>query len=271
LSRFQTPVEPAFRRGSFKAGRFIPIFCLLVLFCSCGIDDYIYLYPVQESDISVRLVEEATVKLPSAQTSEGPYFTHFAIYYRIYISDLLTDSVTPNMMQTVNTTLSNDYNAIYPSTSNNSSSTSVNTNVGSLFSTRRYYELALDGINIESLLDGASQGQLLSINFPPNEANIVSPSLSMGGGTAYNLRRSNGSNTFNPQPNLNFINTSELNRPENAIPTVNADVVDKPNISGPRHAYVSFYIVKIGRDTNTLSTIYSAPTFIGVLRLPNDS
>ncbi|MDR1099523.1 MAG: hypothetical protein LBL28_03495 [Treponema sp.] len=248
------------------------IFCLLglVLFSTCGIDDYIYLYPVQESAINVRLVEEATVTLPPAQTSEGPYFTHFVIYYRIYISELRIDSVTPDIMRTVNTALSNDYNAIYPSTSNNSSSTSVNTNVGSLFSTRRYYELALDGTNIESLLDDTAQGQTLTISFP-NQINVI-PSLSRGGGTAYNLRRSNGSNTFNPQPpTLNFINTAELNRPENAIPTVNADVADQQGISGPRYAYVSLYIVKIGRDTNTLSTIYSAPTFIGVLRLPNDS
>jgi hypothetical protein len=238
--------------------------------CTCGIDDYIYLYPVQEGNINVRLTEEATIILPSASLDEVQYFTNFTIFYRIYISDLPVNStITANMMQTINTTLYNDYNAIYPSTSNNSSSTSVNTNVGSLFSNRRYYELALDGSTIESFLDDSAQGQTLTIAFP---AQInVSPSINITGGGTYSLQRSNGNNTFNPQPNLNFINTDELNRTDNAIPTVNADVVDKPGISGPRIAYVSMYIVKMGRDSNTLATIYSAPTFIGILKLPDET
>jgi hypothetical protein len=171
-------------------------------------------------------------------------------------------------MRTINTTLYSDYNGIYPSTSGNSSSTSVNTSVASLFSSRRYYELELEGANIESILGRDSQGLELELMFP----NLINtrPVLRIGGAD-YVLLRSTGNDTFIPQPDLYFINSTELNRPENATTTVNGDVVDKAGISGTRYAYVSLYIAKIGRDDNTLATIYSAPTFIGVLKLPDSS
>jgi hypothetical protein len=238
---------------------------------SCGIEDYIYLYPVQGGNINVRLTENAAIRLPSADSSESLYFTNFAIYYRIYVSDELISSEinTTEQMRTINQTLYSDYNSIYPSTSSNSSSsTSVNTSVGSLFSSRRYYELELENVNIESVLDSGALGQNLDISFP-NLINIK-PALSIGG-SEYPLWRSTGNNTFNPQPDRFFVNTSELNRTENANTTFNGDVVDKPGISGKRYAYVSMYITKIGRDTNTLATIYSSPTFIGILKLPDDS
>jgi hypothetical protein len=253
---------------------FLPLLVALgagVCTLSCGIEDYIYLYPVQEGNINVRFTENAAIRLPPADFNESRYFTHFAIYYRIYVSDELISSeiTTTEQMRTINTTLYSDYNSIYPSTSSNSSSTSVNTSVASLFSSRRYYELELEGETIESVLDDSAQGEELSINFP----NLMNtrPSLAIGG-AEYTLWRSTGNNTFTPQPDRYFLNSTELNRTENATTTVNGDVVDKPGISGKRYAYVSMYITKIGWDTGTtFTTIYSAPTFIGILKLPDDS
>jgi hypothetical protein len=248
-------------------------FCILAAgaLCTCGMDDYIYLYPVQEGNITIRLTEEATVRLPPPISSEVAYFTHFTIYYRIYISESPASSEinTPELMRTFNESLANDYSAIYPSTSNNASSTTVNTAIGSLFSGRRYYELALSGgTSIESILDSSAQGEELVITFP-GQIN-VRPTFTIGGNT-YTLYRSTGSGAFTPRPDRYFINSSELNRTENANATLNADVADQSRISGKRYAYVSMYIVKMGRDVNTLSTIYSAPTFVGIFKLPDDS
>jgi hypothetical protein len=250
------------------------VLCILAtgVLCTCGMEDYIYLYPVQEGNISIRLTEEATVRLPSPISSEVSIFTNFSIYYRMYVSESPASSEinTPELMRTFNTSLYTDYTAIYPSTSNNSSSTTVNTAIGSLFSGRKYYELALDGgVNIESVLDSGAQGENLVITFP-GQIN-VRPTLTIGG-TTYTLYRSTGNGAFTPQPDRYFINSSELNRPENAQNvTLNADVADQKEISGKRYVYVSMYIVKMGRDVNTLSTIYSAPTFIGIFKLPDDS
>jgi hypothetical protein len=252
------------------AGKFLfVLFCILAagVFSTCGMEDYIYLYPVQEGNIDVRLVEGATVRLPSSVSSEALYFTQFAIFYRIYISGIPESSAitSPELMRTISSALYNDYTGIYPSTSNNAASTSVNTSISSLFSSRRYYELALEGPGIESVLDDGSQGQVLTINFSSQQI----PTLTLGGGSPYNLWRSTGNGSFSPRPDRYFVNDSELNASANANTTVNADVADQSGISGPRYTYVSMYIVKVGRDSGTLSNIYSAPTFIGIFRLPD--
>jgi hypothetical protein len=240
----------------------------MAVLCTCGMEDYIYLYPVQVGNINVRLTEEATLRLPSPNSSEASYFTNFSIFYRIYISGVLESSEinSPQLMNTISSSLYSDYNSIYPSTSSNSNNT-VNTSAASLFSARRYYELELEEENINSFLDENSQGKVLVINFPSQPGSI--PSLTLDSNTR-TLWRSTGDGTFSPRPsNRYFVNTSELNDSNNAIPTINADVANQTGISGPRYTYVSMYIVKVGRDSSTLSNIYSAPTFIGVLRLPD--
>ncbi|MDR2258833.1 MAG: hypothetical protein LBE14_06765 [Treponema sp.] len=256
--------KPAGKKNLFI---FLCIYAAGVL-CICGMEDYIYLYPVQESNITVRLAEEATIRLPSSISSESLYFTNFTIFYRLYISGVLVSSAisSPEQMRDISTALYNDYNGIYPSTSNNSAATSINTSIGSLFSGRRYYELELDGENITSVLNDGSQGEYLVINFPPR----LIPTLTLGGGSSYNLWRSTGNGSFNPLPDRYFMNTSQLNASGNVNATVNADVADQSGISGPRYTYVAMYIVKVGRDSGTLSSIYSAPTFIGIFKLPDD-
>jgi hypothetical protein len=236
---------------------------------ACGMEDYIYLDPVQESSITVRLTEDATLKLPFSIPEEVWYFTHFSIFYRIYISGIPQSSAitSPELMRTINTALYSDYNSIYPSTSSAATSTSVNTNIASLFSNLKYYELELEGENIQSVLGAGSQGQELRLQFPPQPGSI--PVLVLGGGGEKRLYRSTGDGLFNPQPNRYFVNASELNASVNATTTGNADVADQSGISGKRYAYVSMYIAKVGRDSNTFANIYSAPTFIGILSLPD--
>jgi hypothetical protein len=223
---------------------------------------------VQVGSINVRLTEEATLRLPPPNSSEASYFTNFSIFYRIYISGVLESAEinSPELMRNISSSLYSDYNSIYPSTSSNSNN-AVNTSAASLFSARRYYELELAGENINSFLGTNAQDKVLVINFPPQPGSI--PSLTLDGNTR-TLWRSTGEGTFSPRPDRYFVNSSGLNDGDNAIPTINADVAaNQTGISGPRYTYVSMYIVKVGRDSNTLSNIYSAPTFIGVLRLPD--
>jgi hypothetical protein len=240
-----------------------------VCFCTCGIEDYIYLSPVQDGNINVRLTEQVTLRLPSTVSNESLYFTHFTIFYRIYISGIWESSAitTPQQMLSINQTLYNNYNSIYPSTTNTSGT--VNTSVGSLFSTRGYHELELEDANIASVLDDGAQGKMLVINFPA-QLN-VRPSLTLGDTNTYTLYRSNGDGAFNPRPDRYFVNRDELNASAHANTKENADVVDQSGISGKRYAYISMYIAKVGREPNNLSNIYSSPAFVGILKLPDDS
>jgi hypothetical protein len=252
--------------------RGVLVFCILgagpVFFGSCGLDDYMYLSPVQESEITIRNNTQAAIGLPSLDAGESTYFTNFVIFYRIYLSDSpQAGQITPELMRTVNAALYNDYNGLFPSTSNNSSNntTTVNTAVGSLFSGRRYYELALDGIDIASVLDSGSQGESLVIEFPNTGGR---PFLTVGGGQPYELWRSNGGRTFEPKPDRYFAGHPDLFDNNNLTANINADTAG-PSPTGPGYAYASLYIAKMGRDRQTLGLIYSAPTFIGVFKLPD--
>jgi hypothetical protein len=255
--------------GKIIRGPFV--FCLLeaalAFFISCGIDDYVHLSPVAESEITIRNNTQAAIKLPF-HAEEAAYFTSFVIFYRIYISgSLQAGEITPELMRTINASMYNDYNGIFPSTSNNSSNTTtVNTAVGSLFSGRRYYELALAGIDVDSVLGGGSQGETLVIEFPNN----TRPFLVVGGGRPYELWRSNGEGAFDPQPDRYFVNHPNLTSSANLSTTINADAAGPSPSAGQAYAYASMYIAKTGRDIQTLGAIYSAPTFIGVFKLPEN-
>ncbi|MDR2103837.1 MAG: hypothetical protein LBP42_07030, partial [Treponema sp.] len=157
--------------------------------------------------------------------------------------------------------------AIYPYTTTNTQNTQVNTSISAFFRNRNYYTLALENADIENdILASSSLGRTLEIDFTPIQTGKRYPFLSIDS-QIYNLFRSNNNGAFNPLPDRYFINTSQLNASQNATSTINADVADK-NISGPRYAYVSMYIVVSGIDSN-FSPISSIPTFIGIFLLPD--
>jgi hypothetical protein len=166
-----------------------------------------------------------------------------------------------------------DYNAIYPST-DTTNTTSVNTSVGSLFRNRRYYELALEGTDIRNVLSDSSFGRRAVINFPQNPG--IYPALDITDNAnniiaSYSLHRSNGEGIFEPVPDRYFLNSSDLNSSSNITATRNMDIADRSGAPvSPRYTYVSMYIVVSGMDDN-YTPIYSNPTFIGILRLPESS
>jgi hypothetical protein len=238
---------------------------------SCGIESYLYLAPIDEGNISHQLNTSATVIFPprdSFMAQFGNYFTHFTIYYRIYVSDInQTGSIeTDEIRSSINSALYSDFSYFKSYTTSDTTTTSI----GPLFRNRNYYPLWLYNNDIEGILDSDALGRTMTVDFTPTQA--LYPVLSFGNTEVYSLYRSNGNDygytLFNPLPDRYFINSTELNRSENITSSLNADVVNKSGISGERYTYVSMYIVAAGVDTN-FTPIYSRPTHIGIFRLPN--
>jgi hypothetical protein len=195
---------------------------------------------VTRSDITVVLGNSrVTVRLPSQST----YFRSYEIHYRIYASVIpLAGTIAESQLSGINPTLASDYNAIQPYTNPDTNTT---TNVGSVFTTRKYY-----------VLDNQIPSNGFSIDFALTET-ITEPLLG-----SQPLRRA--STLSNPQPNRSFLNHAELYSSGNA--NFNGDV--QPSTGTPGYTYVCMYIVATGVDNN-YSTIYSKPTFIGVFLLPD--
>jgi hypothetical protein len=249
-----------------------PVFFAIVLSClfllsTCGMEDYPYLEPIREDAITRELNVRATIPLPSVSAQE---FTHFAIYYRIYISDeSILSEILPTDMSRINPTLYQDYSSFLPFT--NTDNTTVSTQIGTLFANRKYYSLYTASVDMNNLLSNSSMSQRIIIDFA--QINGRKPTLELGG-TEYVLWRTTGKErsgevNFDIEPDdRSFINTQDLNSDENAkSATVNNDVVNK-TISGPRYTYVAMYIVSTGYDSN-YNPIYSQPARIGTFRIPD--
>jgi hypothetical protein len=109
---------------------------LLVFSCgvsSCGMEDYLYLNPVGEGNITNIGVAAATIRLPNFSTTEYYYFTHFSLFYRIYISDrdiITTYPYHSSDLSVINSALASDFSALSYYTS---STTTVTTNLGPSF------------------------------------------------------------------------------------------------------------------------------------------
>jgi hypothetical protein len=178
-------------------------------------------------------------------------------------------------MRTVNSTLASDYSAFLPYTSNDN--TNASATIGTLFSGRNYRSIAVANATIESdVLTNNVWGRYISLDFTQT-SDQNPPALTILEGlnepvAIYTLLRSDGGGLFTPVPVTRyFLNTTDLNSSTNISATINADVVDvSSSTGGTRYAYVALYIVVTGIDGN-FSPIYSAPTFIGVLRLPDVS
>jgi hypothetical protein len=253
-----------------KPAFFVIILPFLLLPGACGIEDYPYLEPVREDSITWVLNNEARILLPYVTSQQ---FTHFAIYYRIYISgEPRENRILPADMSAINSAMDQDYRAFLPYT--NTDNTSVSTQIGTLFSIRKYYSLYTSSADINDLLSNpAIMGQPIVIDFAPVSGRP--PTIKIGGADYVLLRTTgkgiSGSSDFEiKHDDRTFINTSELNSSEYAASTntaVNNDVADKA-VSGFRYTYVSMYIVAAGHDLITYNPIYSQPAYIGVFRLP---
>jgi hypothetical protein len=246
-----------------------PLIILLafVILSSCGIDDYPYLPSVPAGNVRpLQLSSGAAIDLPSISgTSYNPSFT---FYYRIYLSDVeVPGMVTQEDMSRINSALANDFRTLQQYTDGDESR--ITTIIGSAFSSRNYYTLALQGASIDSLLGESSSLRTVTLDFAETSAGTV-PTLLFNNNT-YNLYRVSESGLMRPIPgDRYFFNTSALTSDANisTVDRTNLDIQTKsPAISGPRYAYVSIYIVVTGLNSN-YSPIYSRPAFVGIFRLP---
>jgi len=228
-----------------------------LFFRGCGIEDYPYIEPIPSSNITQVLNNRAVIRIPNSY-SDTP-FTHFAVFYRIYVSDIPQASTTPNSYQAINPTLASDYSSF---SSYIDSTTQVNVNMDSLFSGRGYKYLNLMDYNINNVLSSSVLGNSVSFDFSSSKA----PTMVIGTNT-YTLWRS----VLDPLPDRYFINKEELWKSENINPTINADVVNKSGIAdGARHyTYAAMFIAAVGYNTATDSNIYSTPSLIHVFQLPD--
>jgi hypothetical protein len=251
----------AFLRGTGvlpRAACALVLGALLVLH-SCGIESYYYLPEVPAGNITTSANQWASVSLPQITMS---YFTHFALYYRIYLSYEQIANIGD--LSGVNATLNSDYRYLSTYTS---SSTTTSVNVASIMSSRGYQPLffqTASGSSISNDLLSSTSGALLRIDF--SVAGSV-PAITYPGGAA-SLIRSNGDGVFTPLPDRYFRDTPELKNPAYINSTTNADVVNASGTGITSYAFVSLYIVSVGLNEQTYTPIFSIPTFVGVFRLP---
>jgi len=242
------------------------LFCGILFFASlflatCGLEEVYFLPQVPEANIRTEMNTWANIILPPLTES---YALNYKIFYRIYISgNSLSGTIdTSSLRSSINPSLDSDYNYIYPNTVSTSSTSGTAAN--SLFTGRSYYELALEGEDINNVL--SKNGGNITITFPTTQGGY--PVLSFNS-TEYLIFRSK--DLISPQPtgDRSFRNSSDLNDPAKAISNINADVSGRTGLT-QRYAYVSMYIVAIGVNTTSFTSLYSKPTHISVFKLPEN-
>ncbi|QQO08162.1 hypothetical protein [Breznakiella homolactica] len=248
---------------------------VIISFVSCGIEDYLYLDPVPQSNVNTTANTQVTISRLSYSNS---YLQYYGIYYRIYLSNAnYTSQIDSSAMSSIHSTLYSDYQYLERYTEEyqiqNNTSGSSTANIGSVFNGRNYNLIALENGNLENVLSGSNaSGYTVTLDFIETSASTIpvmrlsyTDSLGVIHVQTYNLFRNSsipGAANFDPEPDRYFRNTADLRNSTYA--SKNTDVVQQ---TGSSYAYASFYIVAIGVDDN-IAPIYSSPTFLGVMRLP---
>jgi hypothetical protein len=228
----------------------------LLTILSCGIEELYYLPQIPESQIVQTMIDAAEINIPSNLLNNvDHYATGYIIFYKIYISSSNNNSIIDILNN--NSRILYDYNALLPYTdpANATTITSLTT-----FSSRGYYELELEGVNIRNTVLSKNGGRF-SIQFPLTHGE--KPIIVFG--NKYPLYRSNGGGTFTPKPDRYFFSSPELNDYTNAVSTINADVSGLSGVSD--YAYASMYIVAVGQNPSTFQRLYGKPTHINIFRL----
>jgi len=228
---------------------FIICIACIIVFLSCGVEDYYFLPQVQANKISSSITD-AIIDMPSIP-DEYYYAGYYSIFYRIYASNYYTQSssefslISPNLLS--------DYNYFLPITNPANASATISANT---FKSRNFFELEFEGIDMLPKTGGT-----LNINFPTATGNYPTASLD----SVVMLLRS--SELISPKPpDKYFSNSHDLLFAGNA--TNNADVSGQLD-ADYAYAYVAMYIVAVGTHPTNFSRIYSKPTFISVFKLPN--
>lgn len=223
--------------------RFLPklfVFLTVVVFSSCGIENYIYLAPVPSPNQTFQ--EVIPVILPNSDQPDI-FFSGYSIYYKIYTSTFKppTTVITSSNFKDINETMATDYSRVAPYLS---ADTIASINMNAFFNSLNFYPLNTTNGNIVSLLNGT----INSFSLQKTNDGFVNDGFVMNSNSvSYPLVRTN---------NSPFTYTSEI---------AGSDV--NP-IDDHTTAYALFFIFAYGVDEYGAS-IFSRPTMLGVLQLPN--
>jgi len=240
------------------------IFLLCFFLLTCGIDEYFYLPQLSQGRILYEFNTKAEIDIPSNFFGQTYYATGYTIFYRIYVSNIdieitVNDIINKNPSLT-NSSIYRDYYSLYSYTdpANTTSITSLTT-----FSSRGFYELELEDIDIKNTVLSKSGGTF-TIQFPtrPGEKPFI-----VYNGKEYSLLRSNDKGSFNPKPDKYFRNSDDLKDYANATSTINADVSGQSNVNAQTIVYASMYIVAVGQNPRNFTRLYSKPTHISIFKL----
>ena len=245
--------------------KFFLILPFIVVFSTCGIEDYPFIYPIPQSNVSPSMNDYATVRVPT-NNSDAP-FSHFAVFYKIYVSDqLVSSTATTDTFNVINPLLASDYSSVLPYID---SDTLVNTDMDQFFRNRGFKYLQFQNADIDNVLSGVL-GKTIVFDFSSSNVN---PSMRIGASSPYEgeyiLLRSNGFGEYDPLPaDRFFISRTDLYRVDYINSNTNADVVNKSSMPNPdRYTYAAFFIAAVGIDN--ASFIYSTPSLIHVFKLPD--
>jgi hypothetical protein len=245
------------------------IFAVALVLPSCGIEGGgggggSHMGSVSSGSVSGTLNDSVSVDLPVPVEWN---FSHFSIYYRIYISGMSLSGqiqTSNEALGQINNFLVGDY--AFFSHYTNTTDAAYQGHIGSksIFNSKGYYEIALEGANIEDVLN-QSQGQTFTLDFLTADG---IPKLKTNG-VQYNLWRSNGDGAFNTLPaDRYFRNHADLNTNANVTPNQNKDVAVNNSATTPCYTYVSVYIMAVGFHHGDFTDIYSKPTFLSILKIP---
>jgi len=271
------------RTGSGRLPAFFLLSAAILLLGACGLlESEPFIYAVPEADITRHLNDRATIDLRSypVPASADP-FSHFAIFYRIYISDVYVPSTTTDTFSTINPVLLQNFNTVSRYID---SDTLFGINMHNVFSNIHFRYLALENADINAVLRSAIGG-VVNFDFSQSRAvpvMIIGPeNIDDGTGSLipnpnyFTILRATshaGVGSFTPQPeHRRFINSDELRNPDFINLNDNADVTDRAGIipEERRYTYVALFIVGVGMDPATFGNVYSTPSLIHVFRLPN--
>ena len=242
------------------------VFCFLFsafFLTSCGIEDVPFIPPVPNGNITQEFNNRATIPLPNI--FYGTPFTHFAIYYRIYVSDAVFSSTDRGVLTAINPQLATNFTFFdrYVDSEDH-----VNPQMHTTFEQRGYFPLQLAEDHISRVLSASALGSSIVIEFPSGR----NPFMRIGT-EEFTLLRNNGAGIFHPEPSdrLFFVNFDELWRPSNLVSGINRDVANLSGIADGtrRYTYVSMYIVAVGVNVATWTNIFSTPSFVHVFLLPD--
>ena len=243
----------------------------LLFFSGCGLEDFYFLYPVEEENIVPISESRATVRIDQRNQSV-PNFLNYVIFYRIYVSDSLQISIEPGIFNLINPALNTNHNTLSPYIG---STTFGNTNLDNVFRNIRFNYLELENNQIANVLSSSVFNETLIFDFSHGGRPIM-----IVNGVEYTLFRSTGGGTFNPMPDDDslyryFVNSAELRRRENINDNINADVSDLTRSNSLvdentiLYTYAALYIAAVGLNPVTYTSFYSTPSLIHVFLLPD--